>query len=97
MARALEDVSNLPCQRATSPEVIESLQNIDYLRQALDDLTVLTADLGTCGDHGAIDASLAYEFAQKLDLAASKSVLDVHLGSITSLDRAQSTGEPLIF
>ncbi|MGB3244672.1 MAG: hypothetical protein WBB25_09065 [Sulfitobacter sp.] len=97
IANELEEGSTVTSAPFDTPELITTLQNIDYLRQALDDLTVLTTDLAQAGNQGKISFVAAARIVGKLSLYSSKSVLKTDLDSSCCLQSRDSTGEPQIF
>ncbi len=77
--RALENVAEaLGADQADLPEeAIKHLQTIDFLRQSIDDLCLLTFYLGTDDGSAHLTAEEAMETARKLSLTVTKMLLNV--------------------
>ena len=97
VAKDLDDVAPPPIQADTTCEQIKTLQNVDYLRQALEDLAILTSQLSAYAPQETVPTSTAVAINNKLQMATTRSVLRLQ-GAISSVPSSGAvSGDPLIF
>jgi hypothetical protein len=93
----LEDAAAPHPPEAVTEEMIKTLQSFDYLGQALDDLAVLTAELGRCNDLGELGPTDLQSMTAKLRLAASKSLLAQYGPEARASGQTTAPGEATLF